>query len=71
MNGVRLLAEEVDEQSDELLGNFRQPFSHLGPVNAALAIAEARQGTARRQPAPGSGHIVPLGRPSMSTALAG
>jgi GH15 family glucan-1,4-alpha-glucosidase len=35
-----LLAEEVDEASGELLGNFPQAFSHIGLVNAAWAISE-------------------------------
>jgi GH15 family glucan-1,4-alpha-glucosidase len=41
-NDVGLLAEEVDEQSGELLGNFPQAFSHIGLVNAAWAISQAR-----------------------------
>jgi GH15 family glucan-1,4-alpha-glucosidase len=40
-NDVNLLAEEVDEQSGELLGNFPQAFSHIGLINAAWAIARA------------------------------
>ena len=42
-NDVGLLAEEVDEDSGELLGNFPQAFSHIGLVNAAWAISEARR----------------------------
>jgi GH15 family glucan-1,4-alpha-glucosidase len=38
-----LLAEEVDPKTRELLGNFPQAFSHIGLVNAAWAISEARQ----------------------------
>ena len=41
-NDVGLLAEEVDESTGELLGNFPQAFSHIGLVNAAWAISEAR-----------------------------
>jgi GH15 family glucan-1,4-alpha-glucosidase len=41
-NDVGLLAEEVDADSGELLGNFPQAFSHIGLVNAAWAIAQAR-----------------------------
>jgi alpha,alpha-trehalase len=43
VNDVGLLAEEVDEESGELLGNFPQAFSHIGLVNAAWAISQARQ----------------------------
>ncbi|MET3921712.1 glycoside hydrolase family 15 protein [Arthrobacter sp. UYEF20] len=48
-----LLAEEVAPDSNELLGNFPQAFSHIGLVNAAWAIseAEARAGS----PEPGAG----------------
>ncbi len=41
LNDVGLLAEEVDSDTGELLGNFPQAFSHVGLVNAASAISEA------------------------------
>jgi alpha,alpha-trehalase len=41
VNDVGLLAEEVDADSGELLGNFPQAFSHIGLVNAAWAISQA------------------------------
>jgi GH15 family glucan-1,4-alpha-glucosidase len=41
VNDVGLLAEEVDADTGELLGNFPQAFSHIGLVNAAWAISEA------------------------------
>ncbi|MEO5695993.1 MAG: MAPEG family protein, partial [Burkholderiaceae bacterium] len=38
VNDLGLLAEQVDEQTGELLGNFPQAFSHLGLVLAAHAL---------------------------------
>ena len=43
VNDVGLLAEEVDGETGELLGNFPQAFSHIGLVNAAWAISEAER----------------------------
>ncbi len=42
-NDVGLLAEEVDSATGELLGNFPQAFSHIGLVNAAWALDQARR----------------------------
>jgi alpha,alpha-trehalase len=44
-----LLAEEVDADTGELLGNFPQAFSHIGLVNAAWAISEAERRAQRRR----------------------
>jgi alpha,alpha-trehalase len=43
INDVGLLAEQVDPASGEMIGNFPQAFSHIGLVNAAWAIAQARR----------------------------
>jgi GH15 family glucan-1,4-alpha-glucosidase len=48
VNDVGLLAEEVDPDTGELLGNFPQAFSHIGLVNAAWAISEAERRRAAR-----------------------
>jgi alpha,alpha-trehalase len=42
INDVGLLAEEVDRGTGEMIGNFPQAFSHIGLINAAWAINQAR-----------------------------
>jgi GH15 family glucan-1,4-alpha-glucosidase len=43
INDVGLLAEEIDAASGEMIGNFPQAFSHIGLINAAWAITQARE----------------------------
>jgi GH15 family glucan-1,4-alpha-glucosidase len=35
VNDAGLLAEQVDDRSGEMIGNFPQAFSHIGLTNAA------------------------------------
>ena len=41
-NDLGLLAEEIDTESRELLGNFPQAFSHIGLITAGWEIDKAR-----------------------------
>jgi alpha,alpha-trehalase len=62
-NDVGLLAEQVDANDGELLGNFPQAFSHIGLINAAWAIRQAEAASAEREPAqaPERADFVPFG----------
>ena len=42
VNDLGLLAEEIDTERGEQLGNFPQAFSHIGLITAAYAIDQAR-----------------------------
>ena len=44
-NDVDLFAEEIDVKTGDALGNFPQAFTHLGVINAALAL-DATEGRA-------------------------
>jgi GH15 family glucan-1,4-alpha-glucosidase len=68
VNDLGLLAEEVIPDSDELLGNYPQAFSHIGLVNAAWAISEAEdestpepQPLSPQQAVPSDAHVVAEG----------
>jgi len=41
LNDVGLMAEQVDPDSGEQVGNFPQAFSHIGLINAALQLERA------------------------------
>ncbi len=49
-NDVGLFAEEYDPRAGRMLGNFPQAFSHVGLINAALALAGQERADRSKSP---------------------
>lgn len=50
-NDLGLLAEEIDLNTGAMLGNFPQGFSHVGLINAAITLEQARSPASRQSDA--------------------
>ncbi|NUK15669.1 glycoside hydrolase family 15 protein [Streptomyces lunaelactis] len=70
-NDVGLLAEEWDPQLQRQTGNFPQAFSHIGLVNAALALSRySGASTAKEVPVESiNGQGIPCGAAALGGAL--
>jgi hypothetical protein len=68
-NDLGLFAEEYDPIRRRLVGNFPQGFSHIGLINTAFNLIDARgpahQRSQKVAPPSGNGKAGAVGRPTM------
>src|SRR5690606_1156317 len=63
-NDLGLLAEQIDPETGQQLGNFPQAFSHIGLINAALTLAESDAQQCSDGRGGGAGPLLRRGRTS-------